>query len=95
MAKEYKIRINSGIDFVIVFPEVIGFLISKIRDNEDEELVVGIDEVMTEQMTAYLLRVLNTNRFTNSQFRFRQILENPITKMDCIRFLKNSCRVWI
>ena len=80
MAKEYKIRINSGIDFVIVFPEVIGFLISKIRGNENEELVVGIDEVMTERMTAYLLRILNTNRFTNSQFRFRQILENPITK---------------
>ena len=48
MAKEYKIRINGGIDFVIVFPEVIGALISKIRGNENEELVVGIDEVMTD-----------------------------------------------
>ena len=65
--KEYKIRINGGADFVVVFPEVISSLISKIRDNGNEELVVGIEEVMPEQMTEYLLRVLNTNRFTNSQ----------------------------
>lgn len=85
--KEYKIRINGGADFVVVFPEVISSLISKIRDNGNEELVVGIEEVMPEQMTEYLLRALNTNRFTNSQFRFRQILEDPITKEGLYRVL--------
>ena len=73
--KEYRIRINGGMDFVVVFPEVIASLISKIRDHEEEELVVGIEEVMPKQMAEYLLRVLNTNRFTDRQFRFRQILE--------------------
>ena len=35
--KEYRIRINGGMDFVVVFPEVIGSLISKIRDHEERE----------------------------------------------------------
>ncbi|GFI37477.1 hypothetical protein IMSAGC015_01664 [Lachnospiraceae bacterium] len=90
--KEYKIRINGGADFVVVFPEVISSLISKIRDNGNEELVVGIEEVMPEQMTEYLLRVLNTNRFTNSQFRFRQILEDPITKEGLYQVLGEQLR---
>ena len=90
--KEYKIRINGGADFVVVFPEVIRSLISKIRDNGNEELVVGIEEVMPEQMTEYLLRVLNTNRFTNSQFRFRQILEDPITKEGLYQVLGEQLR---
>ena len=47
--KEYRIRINGGMDFVVVFPEVIASLISKIRDHEEEELVVGIEEVMPKQ----------------------------------------------
>lgn len=90
--KEYKIRINGGADFVVVFPEVISSLISKIRDNGNEELVVGIEEVMPEQMTEYLLRVLNTNRFTNGQFRFRQILEDPITKEGLYQVLGEQLR---
>lgn len=88
--KEYKIRINGGADFVVVFPGVISSLISKIRDNGDKELVVGIEEVMPEQMTEYLLRVLNTNRFTNSQFRFRQILEDPVTKEGLYQVLEEQ-----
>lgn len=90
--KKYKICINGGADFVVVFPEVISSLISKIRDNGNEELVVGIEEVMPEQMTEYLLRVLNTNRFTNSQFRFRQILEDPITKEGLYQVLGEQLR---
>jgi len=84
--------VNGGADFVVVFPEVISSLISKIRDNGNEELVVGIEEVMPEQMTEYLLRVLNTNRFTNSQFRFRQILEDPITKEGLYQVLGEQLR---
>ena len=90
--KEYRIRINGGMDFVVVFPEVIASLISKIRDHEEEELVVGIEEVMPKQMAEYLLRVLNTNRFTDRQFRFRQILEDPITKEGLYQVLGEQLR---
>lgn len=90
--KEYRIRINGGMDFVVVFPEVIGSLISKIRDHEEEELVVGIEEVMPKQMAEYLLRVLNTNRFADRQFRFRQILEDPITKEGLYQVLGEQLR---
>ena len=78
--REYKIHIDGGCDFVVVFPDVIGSLIAKIHDRKQQELVVGIEEVMPWQMTEYLLRVNNTNRFTDSHFRFRQILEDPVTK---------------
>ena len=90
--KEYRIRINGGMDFVVVFPEVIGSLISKIRDHEGEELVVVIEEVMPKQMAEYLLRVLNTNRFADRQFRFRQILEDPITKEGLYQVLGEQLR---
>ena len=90
--KEYRIRINGGMDFVVVFPEVIASLISKIRDHEEEELVVGIEEVMPKQMAEYLLRVLNTNRFADRQFRFRQILEDPITKEGLYQVLGEQLR---
>lgn len=78
--KEYKIFINGGCDFVVIFPDVIGSLISKIHCHEQQELVIGIEEVMPRQMTEYLLRIINTNRFTDSHFRFCQILDDPVSK---------------
>ena len=40
--REYKIHIDGGCDFVVVFPDVIGSLIAKIHDRKQQELVVGI-----------------------------------------------------
>lgn len=90
--KEYKIYINGGCDFVVVFPDVIGSLIFKIHNHEQRELVVGIEEVMPWQMTEYLLRVINTNRFADSHFRFRQILEDPVSKKGLYQVIGEQLR---
>lgn len=88
--KEYKIKINGGDDFVIVFPSVAASLIAKARENGVKEFVVGIEDIMPERMREYLLRVINTNRYTSSQFRFSQILEDPITKEGLYRILQEQ-----
>ncbi len=88
--KEYIIHIDGEFDFVIIFPHVISSLISKIRAYEEREIVVSIGEIMPERMIEYLLKVINTNRFSHSQFRFRQILEDPVSKEGLYQVLKEQ-----
>lgn len=65
-------------------------LIAKARENGVKEFVVGIEDIMPERMREYLLRVINTNRYTSSQFRFSQILEDLITKEGLYRILQEQ-----
>lgn len=88
--KEYIIHIDGEFDFVIIFPHVIGSLISKIRTYEKRVIVVSIGEIMPERMIEYLLNVINTNRFAHSQFRFQQILEDPVSKESLYQVLKGQ-----
>lgn len=91
--KEYKIHIDGGFDFVIVSPRMIGSLISEIRDCGERELRVGIGDIMPKEMETYLLNVMNANRFTSRQFRFRQILEDPITKAGLYQVIEEQLRL--
>ena len=78
--KEYKLKINGEIDFIIISPQVFSSLISQIHSSPECEVAVNIEDIMPPGFTDYLLRVINVNRFTNERFRYRYILENPITK---------------
>lgn len=45
---------------------------------------------MPPGFTDYLLRVINVNRFTNERFRYRYILENPVTKKGMYEILRQQ-----
>ena len=45
---------------------------------------------MPPGFTDYLLRVINVNRFTNERFRYRYILENPVTKKGLYEILRQQ-----
>lgn len=77
--REYKLKIKGGSDFVIVSPKVIAALVKEIYNTPQKELSVAVEKIMPEDFTQYLMRVINSNRYTNDQFRFREILEDPIT----------------
>ena len=88
--KEYKLKINGEIDFIIISPQVLSSLISQIHSSPEREVAVNIEDIMPPGFTDYLLRVINVNRFTNERFRYRYILENPITKKGYMRFCGSS-----
>ena len=45
---------------------------------------------MPPEFTDYLLRVINTNRFTNKRIRYHYILENLVTKKGLYEILRQQ-----
>ena len=88
--KEYKLKINGEIDFIIISPQVLSSLISQIHNSPEREVAVNIEDIMPPGFTDYLLRVINTNRFTNERFRYHSILENPVTKKGLYEILRQQ-----
>lgn len=88
--KEYKLKINGEIDFIIISPQVLSSLISQIHNSPEREVAVNIEDIMPPGFTDYLLRVINVNRFTNERFRYRYILENPVTKKGLYEILRQQ-----
>ena len=88
--KKYKLKINGEIDFIIISPQVLSSLISQIHNSPECEVAVNIEDIMPPGFTDYLLRVINVNRFTNERFRYRYILENPVTKKGLYEILRQQ-----
>lgn len=88
--KEYKLKINGEIDFIIISPQVLSSLISQIHSSSEREVAVNIEDIMPPGFTDYLLRVINVNRFTNERFRYHYILENPVTKKGLYEILRQQ-----
>ena len=86
--KKYKLKINGEIDFIIISPQVLSSLISQIHNSPECEVAVNIEDIMPPGFTDYLLRVINTNRFTNKRFRYHYILENLVTKKGLYEILR-------
>lgn len=88
--KEYKLKINGEIDFIIISPQVLSSLIAQIHNSPEREVAVNIKDIMPPGFTDYLLRVININRFTNERFRYHYILENPVTKKGLYEILQQQ-----
>ena len=88
--KEYKLKINGGYDFVVVPPQTISSLISKIYDSPNAELTVCAEDIMPAGFAEYIVNVINSNRQTNIRFRFRQIIADPITKRELYQLMQEQ-----
>lgn len=88
--KEYKLKINGEMDFVIISPQVFSSLISKIHNSPDCEVSVAVEEIMPPDFADYLINVINVNRFSNEKFRYNYIMDDPITRKDLYRILKEQ-----
>lgn len=88
--KEYTLIIKEEMDFIILSPQVLSSLITQIHNSPERKVVVSIESIMPPTFTDYLLRVINSNRFSNERFRYRYILENPVTKKGYMKFYGSS-----
>lgn len=88
--EEYRVKINGEMDFIIISPQVLSSLIAKIHSSPEREVAVAVEEIMPPGFTDYLLRVINSNRFTNEQFRYNAIPEDPITRKGLYEILKEQ-----
>ena len=88
--KEYKLKISGEMDFVIISPQVFSSLIAKIHNSPEREVAVVVEEIMPPGFMDYLINVINVNRFTNEKFRYHYILEDPITRKDLYKILKEQ-----
>lgn len=88
--KEYTLIIKGEIDFIIIAPQVFSSLITQIHNSPERKVVVGIESIMPPKFTDYLLRVINSNRFSNERFRYCYILENPVTKKGLYEILRQQ-----
>ena len=73
--KEYTLIIKGEIDFIIIAPQVFSSLITQIHNSPERKVVVSIESIMPPKFTDYLLRVINSNRFSNERFRYAAIAE--------------------
>lgn len=88
--KEYKLKINGGYDFVVIAPQTLSSLISKIHDSPEAELCVRIEDIMPSDFAKYLVNVINSNREASICFRYRQIVADPITKRELYRLMQEQ-----
>lgn len=88
--KEYKLKINGEIDFIVISPKMLSFLIARIHNSPKREVAVSIDDIMPRGFADYLLRVININRFNNERFCYRYILENPVTRKGLYEILRQQ-----
>lgn len=88
--KEYTLIIKGEMDFIILSPQVLSSLITQIHNSPERKVVVSIESIMPPKFTDYLLRVINSNRFSNERFRYRYILENPVTKKGMYEILRQQ-----
>lgn len=88
--KEYKLKINGGYDFVVIAPQTLSSLISKIHDSPEAELCVRVEDIMPADFAKYLVNVINSNRQTNIHFRYSQIVEDPITKRELYQLMQEQ-----
>ena len=86
--KEYKLKINGEIDFIVISPKMLSSLIARIHNSPKHEVAVSIDDIMPRGFADYLLRVININRFNNERFCYRYILENPVTRKGLYEILQ-------
>ena len=49
--KEYKLKINGEIDFIIISPQVLSSLISQIHSSPEREVAVNIEDIMPPGFT--------------------------------------------
>lgn len=91
--QEYMLKIDGREDFVIITPQMLSNLISRIRDLPERELVVAVREIIPGGLEEYLEKVINTNRYTAPCFRYSHILEDPITKKGLHRILRQQLEV--
>lgn len=91
--QECKLIIDGGKDFVIITPQMLSALISRIRGLPKRELVVAVREILPQSLEEYMEKVINTNRYTASCFRYGYILEDPITKRELHRILRQQLEV--
>lgn len=68
--KEYTLIIKGEMDFIILSPQVLSSLITQIHNSPERKVVVSIESIMPPKFTDYLLRVINSNRFSNERFRY-------------------------
>lgn len=83
-------KIRGEMDFVIISPQVFSSLIAKIHNSPEREVAVVVEEIMPPGFMDYLINVINVNRFTNEKFRYHYILEDPITRKDLYKILKEQ-----
>lgn len=83
-------KISGEMDFVIISPQVFSSLIAKIHNSPDCEVSVAVEEIMPPDFADYLINVINVNRFSNEKFRYNYIMDDPITRKDLYRILKEQ-----
>lgn len=83
-------KISGEMDFVIISPQVFSSLIAKIHNSPEREVAVVVEEIMPPGFMDYLINVINVNRFTNEKYRYHYILEDPITRKDLYKILKEQ-----
>ena len=91
--QEYRLTINGGGDFVIITPQMLSSLISQIHRTPERELRVAVREILPQGLEDYMEKIINTNRYTATCFRYSQILEDPITKKELYRIVRGQLEV--
>lgn len=81
--KEYTLIIKGEMDFIILSPQVLSSLITQIHNSPERKVVVSIESIMPPKFTDYLLRVINSNRFSNERFRYEHL---PLFAFLCINY---------
>ena len=69
---------------------MLSFLITRVHRHPEREPRVAVRKSLPRELEEYLERIINPKRHAAPCFRYRRILENPITKKQLHRILRGQ-----
>lgn len=85
--KNYKLRIASTTDFIIISPEILRQLLRVAREAPRRQIKLPADYVVPAGYAEYLLNVLNSNRW-KKMFWFSHISEKKLCPVKIYKILE-------
>ena len=88
--REYILKISGGEDFIIITSQMLSALIFHIHELQRREFTVAVRDIVPRELEGYLVNIINTNRYAAPCFRYGQILEEPVTRRELQRILRQQ-----
>lgn len=88
---EYRLKFIGNGEFLVISPELLSLLLSRIGGSKEKEVLVDIDSWMPGEYQEYVLNVINTNREIDG-FSFGWILSETLTQTELFQIVEKQLR---
>ena len=88
---EYRLKFIGNGEFLVISPELLSLLLSRIGRSKEKEVLVDMEKWMPKEYQDYVLNVININRKING-FSFEWILPETLTQTELFQIVEKQLR---